>query len=331
MRIIYMLIALALLWISVPCFAQLPQVYLNTKQSQTLGALSKTAPLFVVIDNEKRADDAALIAAVKSYWKIGSVKYMSTLEFLVKYKEQSFDPGNLYLYNNTSMDLNNLGGKKVRISSGNVEDIPSIYNGFYLTNSPYKLINSPSNKTAPPYLYFSADALTDSKQEPIKGFYDLMVKNFNHDVLYCQDETNFLKSSKKLKRKNGVQVFTKDSITNKTILLVKEQTNIQDKKTNDAGEKKSQVATKKSENKHVTEKYEAKNTMVVFPEDIQYAVKKSDKNILLYNGAALYSPVDGSVYATARGKSSGMAGFLRYVSLVITVGTIVFFVIYINR
>jgi len=66
-------------------FGQLPDVYLSAKQSQALGNLSKKALLFVVIDNEKRSDDSALIAAVKSYWTIGPVKYMSTLEFLLKY------------------------------------------------------------------------------------------------------------------------------------------------------------------------------------------------------------------------------------------------------
>src|SRR4051812_29952329 len=96
----FFMLTAVLLFTCLQHYAQMPQVYLKPKQSKALGALSKTAPLVVVIENEKNADDAALISAVKEYWKIGPVKYMSGLEFAEKFKSGTLDRTNLYLYNN---------------------------------------------------------------------------------------------------------------------------------------------------------------------------------------------------------------------------------------
>ncbi len=268
--------------------AQLPFVYLKQKQCLAFGNMTKNATLFVVIENEKNADDAALIEALKSHWKIGQVKYLSGLEFSEKFKSNSLDESNLYLFNNFTRPLR---ADKPIISV-------MIYQGYYLTNSPVKLANSTKAKNAPAYLYFSADVLYDKKRVPNKGFYSLMVKNFNHDVLFCQDETNF-KSKKKKRRKNGVYFFKTDSINERTVLLVKEQTQKKEKTTKQGERKTSNVSGKKIGMD--TDKYtDSKKAIVVFPEDIEYAVKTNDRNIMLYNGGCLYSAEDGSVYATMR-------------------------------
>jgi hypothetical protein len=67
--------------------------------------------------------------------------------------------------------------------------------------------------------------------------------------------------------------------------------------------------------------------VVVFPEDIGYAVKKSDADILLISGDCLYSALDGSVYATTRGNSSGRLAVASYLSLALSVAAIAAFLV----
>lgn len=294
-------------------FAQLPQVYLKPKQSLALGELSKSATLFVVIENEKKTDDAALVNAVKSQWNAGRVKYISLLEFTEKYKSNTLDNANLYLFDN----IDQVYTPEKRI-------IPlTVYNGFYLTNSPRELVNSAKPTKAPPYLFFSANTLKDKKGTPNNGFYALMVKNFNYDIKYCRNEQNF-KTKKKLKRKNGIYFFKADSIRDKTVLLVKEQT-VREEKNAKPNVKKINNKSKKHSEK-ATDKYtDSKQPVIVFPEDIEYAVKHNDNNIMLYNGGCLYSAADGSVYATMRGKSSSsFRPIFSIASLAISIASVVF-------
>ncbi len=208
-----------------------------------------------------------------------------------------------------------------------ISSIPAFHRGFYLTNDPVRLINSVKYKKAPPFLYFSADALTDQKQNPIKGFYALMIKNFNHDVRFCQDDENFnpKKKKKRNKRKNGIYYFRTDSLAEKIILLVKEQTEAKDKKTREEEAKKNLTAKKKQVLS--SDQYEAKKTVVVFPEDIEYAVKKNDRDIMLINGDCLYAASDGSVVATLRGDSSNTGAWKRYGSLALSILAVTFFVL----
>ena len=293
--------------------AQLPFIYLKPKQCQALGTLAKNATLFVVIENEKNPDDAALIEAIKTHWKIGDVKYLSGLEFSEKFNSNTLDESNLYLFNNFTRPL--------RLNRTNIP--LSIYQGYYLTNSPVKLTYVRKSAKAPPYLLFSADVLYDRKGMPNRGFYALMIKNFNHDVLFCQDEINFM-SKKRKKRKNGVYFFKTDSINERTVLLVKEQTQKKEKITK-AGEKKtSNVSDRKAGMD--TDKYtDSKKAMVVFPEDIEYAVKTNDRNIMLYNGGCLYSAGDGSVYATVRkSPSTSFRGVSNLISFAVAVASIVY-------
>ena len=294
--------------------AQLPLAYQSRKQAMALGEFSKTADLVVVIENEKNPDDAALIAAIKNYWKIGPVKYMSGLEFSEKFKQNTLDTKNLYLYNNYA-----------RVYSTNVKT-PGIaaYKGYYMTNDPRKLVYSTSNKKAPAYLHFSANALYDNKQVPISGFYSLMVKNFNHDISYCQSTDNFTKRQKD-KRKKGIRFFNQEEIADKTLLLVKEQTVRQEKK---KSKKQKKNVDSKKKMRFITDDYTNKKVpVIVFPEDIDYAVKKGDPTILLYTGGTLYSAKDGSAYATSRGESSANNLRLTYniVSIAASVGVLIWF------
>lgn len=282
--------------------AQLPHAYLKNKQALALGAQARTAPLVVVIENEKNADDAALVSAVKEYWSAGTVKYMSDLEFSEKLKSGSLDPANLYLFNNFKKNYYTaLSSVKIMFNPSKIASYPAFYPGFYLTNDPARLLTSTKNKNAPPYLHFSANALYDKRREPIKGYYALMIKNFDHDIKYCQDEANF-KKRKKIRQHKGVSVLINDSLSNKTILLVKEQTSKQEKKSK---KNEGRESNKKKKKNYIEENFgKIKEPVIVFPEDIEYAVKKSDPNIMLYTGGTLYLAKDGSVIATRRIKKS---------------------------
>lgn len=64
--------------------------------------------------------------------------------------------------------------------------------------------------------------------------------------------------------------------------------------------------------------------LVVFPEDIDYAVKKNDKDILLFNGSTIYSAQDGSVYATYIDKPSSSFIYYAYSLVSVFVSVAVF-------
>ncbi len=307
--LLFVLIVLTLTRVS----AQLPSAYLKPSKSKQLGAISKTSTLFVVIENEKRPDDAALVEAVKKYWTIGPVKYLSLLEFTEKFRAGSLDKSNLYLYNNHNEALALPGMLTV-----------SSYQGFYLTNDPVRLYSSGGESKAPGYLFFSSNYMYDQKGVPIKGFYSLMARNFDHDIRYCQDENNF-KRSKKLKRKNGILFFLPmDTITTKTTLLVKEQTNRQEK---DVKKKKSKKMQKKRR-EYITDSYTNKKPpVIVFPEDIDFALQKKDADILLYNGGCLYSAENGAVYATSRGQSTGGGSWASAVTSVILISLAIVYIL----
>jgi len=292
--------------------AQLPIAYLSKKQSLALGNLSRTAQLVVVIENEKNPDEAALITAVKKYWKIGSVKYMSGLEFNEKFKENALDPSKLYLFNNYARNY---------ITNAKKQSIANLY-GYYLTSEPRKLINSPNNRLAPPYLYFSGASLYDNKQQPISGFYSLMIKNFNHDITYCQFKDNFLKRQPN-KRKNGVRFFKEEELNDKTLLLVKEQTKREEK--SKKKKRREQNSSSKKKTKFITDDYTKKKVpTVVFPEDIDHALKINDDKVVLFSGGTVYSAKDGSVYATSRRKDNNI-GLITY--RVVSIGAAVAIII----
>lgn len=322
MRLFY--VTTVLLFLCLQPYAQMPQLYLKPKQWQAFGTLAKTAPLVVVIENEKNDDDAALLVAVKNQWHSGPVSYMSELEFLEKFKSQSLDPKNLYLFNNYRQSYPYTGGVVVTMNPNKLLNAPAFHKGYYLTNSPNQLINSIKDSQAPAYLYFSRAALYDIKGIPNQGFYSLMIKNFDHEIKFCQDDASF-KSKKKKKRKHGIYFFALDSIPGKTVLLVKEQTSRQEKK-KESTVKKSNATEK--QNVATDEYTNFKKPVVVFPEDIEYAVKKNDAGVMLYNAGCLYSAADGSVYATSQHKKqNSVAGILRITGLVLTAAAVTIFII----
>jgi len=290
-------------------FAQLPTFYLNKKVIKSFNTETKDATLYVVIENEKKPNDAALIDAVKSYWTLNKVKYMSLLEFKEKIKSNSFDNKNIYLfetYNNRSSYLYR----------------PE---GYYLTNKPVELLTAVKQKFIPFYLFFSGSALYDNRGGTLKGYYDLMIKNFNYDIRFCQDPAN-VDSKKKISKYKGLSFLkTESELNNKTFLLVKEQAVKQEKKPVKKNKKKEKIEA--DENFHLVKDLPKSSlkSVVVFPEDIEYAVKISDKNILLYNGANVYSAEDGSVYATYIRKPDRTRFYVvNAVSLLLSIGLIVY-------
>jgi hypothetical protein len=309
---------LSLLALAAPLslLSQLPLVYQSASKSKQLGELSRTASLVVVIENEKRPDDAALVDAVKKYWKVGPVKYMSQLEFNEKLKSNSVDESQLYLYNN--------GSKGEFLESVRHYPTVSMYSGFYLTNNPRKLLSSLKARQAPGYLHFSSNPMSDSRNNPNKGYYSLMIRNFDHDLRFCQDEAN-LKFKRKIKKRNNISFFVSpDTVASKTTLLVKEQTARQEKQKTKKGKKRQE-----KRREFVTDGFTNKKVpVVVFPEDVDLAVKKTDKDVVLYSGGCMYAP-DGSVYATARQARSG--NFSTVVSVASLVISVVSIVVFINR
>jgi hypothetical protein len=278
---------LTLIILSIKLSAQLPSIYLKPKLIKQFVSETKTGNLYVVIDNEKNDDDAALIDAVKTYWKHGTITYLSSIEFNEKMKVRNFDVKNFYLFPN--------------FKSLTMSPYPR-YKGFYLTNKPYELLYTAKPKRYPFYLFFSSRNMSDSRRDVIKGYYALMVKNFHYDINYCRNEENFKTKPKYKKVKDFTFIRENSAFDKKTFLLVKEQVSKKDKKEKKEmkgakGEKESSMENTTIEINGITLGADMKS-LVVFPEDIDYAVKKNDKDILLFNFGTIYSADDGSVYAT---------------------------------
>lgn len=298
-----------ILILSLKIVAQLPSVYIKPKHIIQFATETKEATLYIVIDNEKNNDDAAVIDAAKNYWKQGNVKYLSTLQFTEKLKSKNFDIKDFYLFQNFKT---------------NYQTRYFLYqaNGYYLTNKPYELLYSAKPKNYPVYLFFSANNLSDSKGDINKGYYSLMIKNFNYDISYCRNADNF-KTKPKYKRVKGL-AFLKEmsAFSKKTFLLVKEQIPKKEKNV-----KKSKKDTKESVLKNTSLDIKENvlgtevKSYVVFPEDVEFAIKKGDKDVLLYSGGTVYSAEDGSAYATYKTSPTPSTFYIIYsiTSLVLTV------------
>lgn len=294
--------------------SQTTGTYLSATQAQELANVAKTGSLVVIIENEKSQLDAALLDAVKANWKINGVKYMSLLEFNEKFKANQLGTQNLYLYNLMS------GFNATIYQRGYTL---GMHNGYYLTTDPIKLTSAKKLSKAPPYLYFSGGNIASDKGFINKGFFQLMIKNFNYEIEYCKKADNFAKK-KKYKQK-GSYIFIKEEqeIKGKNLLLVKEQ--VQKKENEiDSKKKKSKKQNTKASDHEMAEN--AAKLYVVFPEDIDHALKKSDKSVMLYNGGTLYSAADGSAYITVK-KTENKTGLLYAYYAVSLIGSIAFLVI----
>ncbi len=290
--------------------AQLPSVYQKKSKSRQLGEQARTATLVVVIENEKNEGDAALVDAVKKNWHIGPVKYMSQLEFIDKFKNNNFDRNQLYLFHNHINYLN--------IPTS----VAPLYSGFYLCSDPVALLYSNSSTKKPAYLHFSANALFDRRYKASNGYFLLMIKNFDHDIRFCQDENNFSRKLK-YKKKGGITYFVaRDEIAAKTTLLVKEQVQRTIKKKT----KKKKKNTKQKPMEYITDDFiNKKKPVVVFPEDIEHAVKIQDPQIMLFTGGCLYSAETGATLATSRQKSNSTPRLVvSVVSTLVSVAGLVF-------
>jgi hypothetical protein len=307
------LILKAVLLLALPFAAQTTATYLNAKQAQALTDITKTAELCVVIENEKAPLDAALVEAVKAYWKITKVKFMSQLEFGDKMKSRTLDTKNLYLYSTFYYGF-------------------GYYSGYYLTNDPVKLSTTKKMSARPPYVYFSVgSAIADSKGNVNKGYFALMIKNFVYEVNYCKNPENFDKKKKKYKTEGNL-VFMKDKseMEGKNLLLVKEQVSKKAKTKESKDSKKSKQKEDTNVPISVKNTDSKIKTVVVFPEDIDYAVKKSDKSVMLYNGGQLYSAEDGSVYVGPKPYNARPSSFY-YVYYALSIIAAVVFLVLVNR
>lgn len=290
------LILVQLFLISTFAFAQYSSVALSEAKAKKLGEISKKAVLHVVINNEKDPSDAALLSAVKNYWKAGSYKVMGKAEF-VKLKEQNeLIEEDLYLYewfpNSSFIDnmdqteaallLNYMKTGFFFLSAGSQEERTIKINGD--RRKKWDLAIS---------LRFDlTSTIINTKDKILEGYFDLMMKYFNNEVTFCQ---NF-NSAKDVKKedKDGIAYFNdglKD-VQEKDILLVKEQVN----KSKIAGVKKED---KKTSPMTVVSQFNppSKNVYTVFPEDIKMALSKNDAKVMIFSNDMLISASNGAVVA----------------------------------
>lgn len=283
-------------------YAQKSLVYLNNNQAKELTECLLKGKLVVVIDNEKSELDAALIDAVKLFWKKNEVIYLSSLEFNIKYKAKSFDKNNLYLFNNYNQII------QIYPYATNKTPVASKA-GYYLTNDPNKLLWSLTSKDAPPYLFFSSKNFSDYGASNYHGFFYLMVKYFNHETDVMNDFTNLNTSKKFIKEKNILFLGNKSDLKTKVVLLYKEQMG------------KSNKTKSKNSNKAYLKEFSS--THVVFPEDIEYALKNAKQEIMIYNDGVMYSAFDGSAVLMEENNSGpNLAIVGTIVSVVVIVSVI---------
>ena len=290
MRVYYLI---AFFTISVFSFAQYSSVALSEANAKKLGDLSKGATLFIVIKNEKSPADAALINAVKNYWKQGSYKFMARAEFIAKTLKYELPDNGLFLYEwvaDLSLDTKMDTTLKAYALSQKRTRCYSLSSGFIKDDKPSsRKDKNPGHDIS---LKFDlAGSYADSKSKILDGYFDLMVKYFNNEVTFCQK----LVSIKEIKKedKDGIVYFDdgRTNLQSKDILLVKEQVD----KTNPTDKKSDRKASPFDAVSQFNPS--SKNVYTVFPEDVKMAVSKNDKQVLIYSNDMLLSAYDGSVVA----------------------------------
>jgi hypothetical protein len=280
-------------FLTLSSFAQYSSIVLKEEDAKKLGSISKTATLILAINNEKDPADAALINAVKSYWKISKYKLISRAEFLNLQAKNELSKTDLYLYESTE-----------NISTGgatgfsNPALLSNVKTGVFCLS-----IGEQNNKVNPSESFKQSSTkaiklrfdlnstLSNSKARVLDGYYSLMVKFFNHEVEFCQKVNSFKEIKKD--EKDGIVYFESGltEIPNKDILLIKEQVN-----KSHASDKKN---TKKGTPVNVVSQFNpsTKNVYTVFPEDIKMALDKNDNKVLIYSNDMLISAANGAVVA----------------------------------
>lgn len=289
------LILVLLIFISSLTHAQYSSIALSETKAKKLGEISKKAVLHVVIGNEKDPSDAALLTAVKNYWKAGGYKVMGKAEF-AKLKEQNeLIADDLYLYEWLS-DPNLINGFDETALAVLLSQIKTGY--FYLSAGSQEestvKINGDKRKRwdlAISLRFDLTSTIINTKDKILDGYFDLMVKYFDNEIKFCQSH-NSIKDVKK-EDKDGIVYFNdglKD-VQEKDILLIKEQVN----KSKGAAKKEDKKAT----NMTAVSQFNppTKNVYTVFPEDIKLALSKSDAKVLIFSNDMLISASNGAVIA----------------------------------
>ncbi|MGE0566340.1 MAG: hypothetical protein AB7O73_00200 [Bacteroidia bacterium] len=281
----YLTLVLAFSW---QYSAQTIVTYLKPKQVQELAQLAQKREIIAVIENEKSTSEAMLVQALEKYWKVSKVKYMSELEFTNKLTNNKLSNDQLYLF---------------RYNTNYFSSVPSLSKEkgivYFLSNSPKELLSS-RDRPKVPYLVFSYSSFDYVNRMVINipiQYINLMVKNFNHELELAMN-SNYEQLKKSITKKKDISYFDNiETIKTKNVLLVKEQV------------KKQATSRKKSKKKRIT--YVTKdftksnaNTFVVFPEDIEHALKKNDNQVLLYNNDVLYDAESGKAVAIRAHKST---------------------------
>ena len=269
------------------CFSQYASIELSQENAKILGEVSKKATLFVVINNEKDPKDAALVNAAKNYWKAGPYKFMSSKEFITIKNKNELSPTDLYLYEWFD------GYYTITPGQADLSAFLKINTGlFFLSYGGSKPLTEGKSANNIVSLKFDlSSTLANSKDKVIDGYFDLMVKYFYNEVLFCQKQIIF-KDVKK-DSKDGIAYFDTglNDVQSKDILLIKEQVNKSLPKNKKGAKKASPMSVVSMFNPPV------KNVYTVFPEDIKMAVNKNDKQVLLYTNDMLISAQDGKVVA----------------------------------
>ena len=272
--------------------AQYSAVGLSEKNINRMASGSKNALLYVVIDNEKDPSDAALVNAVKKYWKHGSFKYISKTEFYEQGQKDALLLNTFYLAESYD-EYNIQGTNSLEISSA----LKRFHSGVFSLSlivakepNPKAKITDGKKTEAIRMKFDLRPSASNTKDKVIDGYFDLMIKYFNNEILFCQ---NF-KTIKDVKKedKDGIVYFNEgmSEVQNKDILLTKEQvTKMQPK---DKKESKRVTAADA-----VAQFNNPKNVFTVFPEDIKLALNKGDGKVLIYSNDMLLSAADGAVIA----------------------------------
>lgn len=274
--------------------AQLVSLLFKPKTITTFVNATKGSALTVVITNEKSEIDGALIKALNAYWKQGEVKYISNVEFLKKVENKSLDAKQIYLYSN------------YHFLAPEAQNNTAL--AYYLTNVPNFFVSGSYTYSSPKKntfnLYFVNDKNSSyTNTDMLSSFFTLMIKHFNYELDKCYNHLDDVIKKTKYKESNGITFLKSETELNgKTELLSKSQVEkkVKPLTKREKRQEKRRAARKGKENKEVATYGKTKvRRMVVFDEDIDYALKKDDDNVILRNGDVLYSAKDGSVYLSA--------------------------------
>lgn len=285
--------SLTLILFSIVSSGQYASIAINETAIKRFAENSKGATLYAVIANEKDPADAALVNAVKAFWKAGDYKFISKTEYIDQGQKGTRKNDAFYLAEWYDIDMG--GGANTLAISSAVKNIHSgVYTLSFKTDAATDAYQTDElrNKIDVFKLEFDLSAtLTNTKEKIIDSYFDLMIKYFDHEVAFCKA---FVSEKDVKKESRAGIVYFGDALKEihaKDILLVKEQI----PKTEAADRKKG----KKVKAAEAVSQFDipGKNVYVVYPEDVKLALNKGDKQVLIYSNGMLLSATDGSVAA----------------------------------